>query len=696
MPDAQTDVIRHRHKPHNGGHGITPHFKAGLIEPPQNAAGLPAAQAEPDTGHDSFPTLAATHWAETQTAVQSGTSSDANPVSPSQASEISFISGVNADGTVAAKSFKTWTGTTPAVYRSTYSFASKWGGATPTTGSLAGSSGGTVYYYFDPAANWTAGEQASFTACFALWSAVANITFVQTTDTALENIELKRGTDGGAAESETSQYVSAPGSTVLYNQGSGTPNADGASSGVVISIDTSVYGWSNLASITDAGGYDIETILHEEGHALGLGHGGAYNGSVNAATQQYSAYDTRLWTLMSYIEPATTTAKYYASYSVTGTSWQGHDPTTWMPLDILAAQELYGAATSTPLSGGQVFGFNCNVDASIREFFDFTVNVNPVCTLYDTGTNNTLDLSGYSAAATVDLRAGDYSSFDGMVNNMAIAFGTKIDNFAGGAGTNAIYTNADADHIAGGAGHDTVYFYSNLSAYVLSRLGSTVLVTNSGTGITDTLVNVETLSFADQLVQSAAIPCFLAGTAIATAGGPRTVESLAPGDLVLTADGAIVPVRWVGRRAVAAAFAARQRYFPIRIQAGALGEGLPARDLLVSPDHAMFLDGVLAQAGALVNGGTITQEQAMPECFTYYHVEVADHALILAEGAATESFIDNVGRMNFDNWAEYEALQDGTPAPAELPYPRAKSARQLPAALRRRLAPVPPAQRRAG
>ena len=181
--------------------------------------------------------------------------------------------------------------------------------------------------------------------------------------------------------------------------------------------------------------------------------------------------------------------------------------------------------------------------------------------------------------------------------------------------------------------------------------------------------------------------CFLAGTGVATPAGEKLVDNLVIGDIVLTADGRPAPVKWVGVQTVVTLFVDPLRSFPIRVVAGALGEGLPVRDLLVSPDHALMLDGLLVQAGALVNGSTIVREAAMPERFTYFHIELEDHALILAEGVAAETFVDNVTRRRFDNYAQYEALYGDTgPLLAELDLPRVKSARQLPRAIRCRLA----------
>ena len=181
--------------------------------------------------------------------------------------------------------------------------------------------------------------------------------------------------------------------------------------------------------------------------------------------------------------------------------------------------------------------------------------------------------------------------------------------------------------------------------------------------------------------------CFLVGTAVATPGGAVPIEALSVGDLVSTADGGTKPVRFVGRQTIATRFASVLRTRPVRIAAGALALGLPVRDLCVSPDHALLLDGVLVQAGALVNGTTITRMSDLPERFTYFHVELDDHSLILAEGVPAETFVDNVTRRRFDNFAEFEALYGDCAATiAELDAPRVKSARQLPQALRERLA----------
>jgi hypothetical protein len=144
------------------------------------------------------------------------------------------------------------------------------------------------------------------------------------------------------------------------------------------------------------------------------------------------------------------------------------------------------------------------------------------------------------------------------------------------------------------------------------------------------------------------LACFVAGTRIATAHGEVPVELLAPGDPVRTHSGALRPVRWIGHRRLDCRRHPRpETVRPLRVSADAFAPGRPRRALLLSPDHAVFVDGVLIPARHLVNGVTIAPVAA--ESVTYFHVELDRHDIILAEGLPTESFLDTGNRAAFGN-----------------------------------------------
>jgi Hint domain len=168
------------------------------------------------------------------------------------------------------------------------------------------------------------------------------------------------------------------------------------------------------------------------------------------------------------------------------------------------------------------------------------------------------------------------------------------------------------------------------------------------------------------------LTCFLHGTRIATPGGEVAVQDLRIGDLVTTAGGGALPVKWIGTRGFIARLVdpdARADLLPIRIARGALGEATPVRDLYVSPEHMMCLDDVLIPAGKLVNGTTITQAENL-DVVQYFHIELPHHAVLYAEGAAAESYLDTGNRNTFANVLDYLALGhdiDAPPAPPCLP-----------------------------
>jgi exo-beta-1,3-glucanase (GH17 family) len=144
------------------------------------------------------------------------------------------------------------------------------------------------------------------------------------------------------------------------------------------------------------------------------------------------------------------------------------------------------------------------------------------------------------------------------------------------------------------------------------------------------------------------LSCFLRGTDIATPDGERAVETLRPDDFVLTASGEACPIVWIGSRSIdTRGHRHPAKVWPVRVRAGAFAENCPHRDLYLSPDHAVFLEGVLVPVGCLIDGVGI-QQQPMATV-AYYHIELPQHDLLLANGLLTESYLDVADRSNFEN-----------------------------------------------
>ncbi len=136
------------------------------------------------------------------------------------------------------------------------------------------------------------------------------------------------------------------------------------------------------------------------------------------------------------------------------------------------------------------------------------------------------------------------------------------------------------------------------------------------------------------------VPCFATGTRLLTAAGEIAVEHLLgrrPG-----ADAAgrrLAPVRWIGRRAIDCRRHPRpEQVWPVRVRAGAFGPGRPARDLLLSPDHSVHVDGALIPVRHLVNGASVRQQAV--DLVEYWHIELASHDVLFAEGLPVESYLD--------------------------------------------------------
>lgn len=199
----------------------------------------------------------------------------------------------------------------------------------------------------------------------------------------------------------------------------------------------------------------------------------------------------------------------------------------------------------------------------------------------------------------------------------------------------------------------------------------------SGAITSDNLIYILTTTI------TADVPCYLRGTLVLTTEGEVEVERLAIGDRLVTASGNVRPVRWIGTRRYTGRFVGRA-VLPVRFAAGSLGEGVPRRDLLVSPRHAMLLDGLLVPAEHLVNGHSVQRAGPM-ETVEYYHVELDSHDAILAEGAPSETFVDDDSRAMFHNARDYAArYPDAVAGHALYCAPRVECGYELDA-IRRRL-----------
>jgi hypothetical protein len=187
--------------------------------------------------------------------------------------------------------------------------------------------------------------------------------------------------------------------------------------------------------------------------------------------------------------------------------------------------------------------------------------------------------------------------------------------------------------------------YSNTVGNAATTLNQLVFVpdtTNPGRATV-------TLSVADSgtvvgTSESFYVQCFTAGTLIATPDGARVVESLRPGDLVLNAAGTPRAVKFLGHRTLD--LTKSPEHAPVRFPAGSIADGVPSRDLRVSPDHAIAFDGVLIPARALI-GDVAQQEQA--DSVVYYHIMVDGHDLVIAENTPCETLLDADDPVGFDN-----------------------------------------------
>ncbi|MBO6603498.1 MAG: Hint domain-containing protein [Roseicyclus sp.] len=269
---------------------------------------------------------------------------------------------------------------------------------------------------------------------------------------------------------------------------------------------------------------------------------------------------------------------------------------------------------------------------------------------------------------TIDGGSGN-DTLDGGIDDDEITGGSGDDSIIGGQGADAMFGGDDkdtftigpdgdgvGDYIEGGEGGDDSDTLDLSNAGPL-KINFDDAVDPGGTpGESGTVTFFDGNGYAAENVTGTltfkeienVIPCFTPGSRIATPKGEVPVETLREGDKIITRDNGIQEIRWIGTRTLNRSELRRAPYLrPILIKAGALGDGLPERDMMVSPQHRMLVSGdrtqlyfeeseVLVAAKHLVNHGAV--QWLDPLRATYVHFMFDHHEVVLADGAWTESF----------------------------------------------------------
>jgi hypothetical protein len=348
---------------------------------------------------------------------------------------------------------------------------------------------------------------------------------------------------------------------------------------------------------------------------------------------------------------------------------------------------------SVAIAGGEVTASNYTQDAGTLSLSGGTVALTGTVGLALTGGTVSIGAGGILDTAVADVSASSVSVAGTLDDSGVLSSGTAAG--AGTitiAGTGALSIGAAASGVgidfSGGDG--LLDFTSDSSTVLTSELTSVISGFDDGTSavefgaltytaldsysyndgsltILDGSTDLAKLALSDsvqyggftlmagsagQLVVTAdeadltSLPCFAAGTRLLTDRGAVPVGVLAVGDLVRTLDGGLAPITWTGlRRVDCRRHPEPHTVVPVRIAAHAFGDGLPARDLFLSPDHAIFAEDVLIPVKHLIDGAAIRQVASAR--VTYVHIELAQHQILLAEGLPVESYLDTGDRAGF-------------------------------------------------
>jgi autotransporter passenger strand-loop-strand repeat protein len=486
------------------------------------------------------------------------------------------------------------------------------------------------------------------------------------------------------------------------NDGIGTTTDVTISGGHVLASGATIYAYQYVG-VSGGTGYATSTTIDTGGEqyvGFGSGTGSAtsttiVNGGFQYVGDEHGSGTATSTTIVSggvqYVgfDSATGTATSTA-ISIGGSQYVGdeHGTGTATSTTIFGGGFQYvgasgkGTATDTFVSGGSQF-------VSLGGTADHDIIYNGLADVLSGGVVNTPIIDGgtlqLDAGAVVGSQPIDFAAplgaQGGTLNLAGEGLGSGFtSNFtaaiSGFTGTGANSANSDMIEVEGAGPADKVVWSQSggSGALYVETSGGTSFdsMKLDGTYFTSQFVLSESGSD-DQIFYDTSLPCYCAGTRIATDRGEVEVEALSIGDLVVTAAGERRPVVWIGHRNLdIRRHPTPALVTPVRVRAGALGEGLPRRDLWLSPGHNIAINGALAPIFLLINGHSVAQIER--EHVVYWHVELEAHDILLAEGVPAESYLDCGNRTAFVNGGAFiEAHPDFAPRrPADTCLPLIK------------------------
>lgn len=261
------------------------------------------------------------------------------------------------------------------------------------------------------------------------------------------------------------------------------------------------------------------------------------------------------------------------------------------------------------------------------------------------GTFNGSGIISALAGATINFGSGGGTlNLAGSDTGLALLSGASINNF--GSGDSIIVESDGTPATVTGISYDGL-----LGASTLTFSNGDTLALQGQYQDTDPKAAGYVSTVADADGEGTVLVCFLAGSMIRTPDADIAVEDLCAGDTIIAmVNDAPQPrtITWAGRAhaMVRPELPDDEAGYPVRILKDAISAGVPYKDMLITAEHCLYFEGRFVPARMLVNNTSIFYDRAITS-YDYYHIETQEHAVIIADGMLTESYLDTGNRRAF-------------------------------------------------